>query len=723
MGSGVEGYSVVRFASETLGLGLAAQRHAAAFFGEGLAKRLVAFTKQTLNADAREALRKRIEGDREKNPVGARRMPIVDVEVDVKDLGIPPDEAQFLEQREFGVEEVARWFRMQLAKIQYFKRAQGWSSLDALNTDYVVDFLTRRSRRGRRRSSQAPDGGGARPRASSCASCSRGCSAATSTARIAYYSAGYRDGWLSQNDIRDLEDMNPIEDPAADEYRVQAQMTKLEDAGAKPKDPAAAPPANRPAPRGRRRTRRRRGAAIRAEAEALRPMLLHAATLLARKEAHEVAAALKKNGSNPAALDQWARGFYPRLRERVVEAFQPAGFAIDVIAARHPAARVRPADLDAVARAWTAVDLRRRPPDRGGARRGARRRRSSPPCSARPRGDRPCRLTSPTRPSASSPTWGSGRSCPSYLQESLAAIRYRPLAAARAGAARRSPASPSPTDVQAEGLMPPPLSYFVTSEGVGILPLHGPSMKARSKYGGYSTVDARRQLRAMAADERVGAILLHIDSPGGHVAGTKELADDVAAVGQTKPVHAYIEDTGASAAYWVASQARTVAANAMAMVGSLGTFTVLYDLSRMAEMEGVQVHVVSTGERKGAAVPGTPVTDGDLAEAQRLVDGFDALLPGGRPAGPRARGEGCVGRVDRGRLARGRGEGARARGPGRDARRGGRADHGAAAGEGGEGAAWKARVVDILAAGPTIACAHRRAAGAACTLPLGGTAL
>jgi protease-4 len=151
-------------------------------------------------------------------------------------------------------------------------------------------------------------------------------------------------------------------------------------------------------------------------------------------------------------------------------------------------------------------------------------------------------------------------------------------------------------------------------------------MKARSKYGGYSTVDARRQLRAMAQDDRVGAILLHIDSPGGHVAGTKELADDVRAVDEAKPVHAYLEDTGASAAYWVASQARTVAANAMAMVGSLGTFTVLYDLSKAAEMEGVQVHVVSTGERKGAAAPGTPVTDEDLAEARRLVDGFDAFF-------------------------------------------------------------------------------------------------
>ncbi|MCA9316894.1 MAG: S49 family peptidase [Planctomycetes bacterium] len=214
---------------------------------------------------------------------------------------------------------------------------------------------------------------------------------------------------------------------------------------------------------------------------------------------------------------------------------------------------------------------------------------------------------------------------PSFLQESLAAIRsglWRP----RAGGAPALPGVPTPTDVSGEGLMPPPLAYFVTPEGVGILPLHGPSMKARSKYGGYSTVDARRQLRAMATDERVGAILLHIDSPGGHVAGTKELADDVAAVDRQKPVHAYLEDTGASAAYWIASQARTIAANAMAMVGSLGTFTVLYDLSKMAEMEGVRVHVVSTGDRKGAAAPGMPVTDDDLVEAKRLVDGFDGFF-------------------------------------------------------------------------------------------------
>ena len=349
MGSGVEGYSVVRFASETLGLGLAAQRHAAAFFGEGLAKRLVAFTKQTLNADAREALRKRIEGDREKNPVGARRMPIVDVEVDVKDLGIPPEEAQFLEQREFGVEEVARWFRMQLAKIQYFKRAQGWSSLDALNTDYVVDFLTPQVQTWEEEIAAKLLTEEEVAKGLFVRFVLQGLLRGDVATRIAYYAAGYRDGWLSQNDIRDLEDLNPIDDPAADEYRVQAQMTKLEDAGAPPK--ADPPQRKRPAeeePEDAEAAWR----AVRAEAEALRPMLLATATQLARKEANELDAVMKRNAKNPAALDQWARAFYPRLQERVVESFQPAGFAVDVIAARHPAAHIKPADLDAVAAAW-----------------------------------------------------------------------------------------------------------------------------------------------------------------------------------------------------------------------------------------------------------------------------------------------------------------------------------------------------------------------------------
>lgn len=46
-------------------------------------------------------------------------------------------------------------------------------------------------------------------------------------------------------------------------------------------------------------------------------------------------------------------------------------------------------------------------------------------------------------------------------------------------------------------------------------------------------------------DPTLGAILLHIESPGGHVARNAELGDDIAKAAKLKPVHAQIEDTRA----------------------------------------------------------------------------------------------------------------------------------------------------------------------------------
>lgn len=227
LGDGLVGMSVVAYASESIGVALAAQRHSAAFFGEGLAKKLVAFVKQTIGPEAREALRKRMQGDSEANPVGSRKMPIVDVEADIREVGISPVDAQLLESREFSVEDVARWFRMPLSKIGYHKRAQGWSTLDTLNTDYVVDFLSPHVQTWE----EEIDAKLLRPEDREQGVFVRfvvqGLMRGNVDARIKYYAAGLKDGWLSQNDVRDLEDLDEIEDEGADEYRVQAQMVKI----------------------------------------------------------------------------------------------------------------------------------------------------------------------------------------------------------------------------------------------------------------------------------------------------------------------------------------------------------------------------------------------------------------------------------------------------------------------------------------------------------------
>lgn len=167
--------------------------------------------------------------------------------------------------------------------------------------------------------------------------------------------------------------------------------------------------------------------------------------------------------------------------------------------------------------------------------------------------------------------------------------------------------------------------YTVAGDGVAVISLRGPMMKyVSSMSDGASTVFARRQLRQAVADDGVGSILLAIDSPGGTVAGTADLAADVAEAAKRKPVYAFVEDLTASAAMWVASQAHKVFANnTTALVGSIGTYAVLYDQSKVAEKLGVKVHVVRAGEYKGAGVPGTEITEAQLAEVQRIVNALN----------------------------------------------------------------------------------------------------
>lgn len=156
--------------------------------------------------------------------------------------------------------------------------------------------------------------------------------------------------------------------------------------------------------------------------------------------------------------------------------------------------------------------------------------------------------------------------------------------------------------------------------GVAIVPVSGPMMKGDGKFGGANTVQIRQALRGAIADDAVKTIMLHVDSPGGTVAGTDELARDIKRADGVKPVHAHIDDLGASAAYWIASQARKITAGHAAEVGSIGVYAVVEDTSSQAALDGVKVHVISTGPLKGALEPGTTVTAEQLNYVQERVD-------------------------------------------------------------------------------------------------------
>lgn len=170
---------------------------------------------------------------------------------------------------------------------------------------------------------------------------------------------------------------------------------------------------------------------------------------------------------------------------------------------------------------------------------------------------------------------------------------------------------------------------------IAVVKMAGVLMKGESSMGGTSTVQLRREVRAAAADETVSGILLAIDSPGGTFAGTPDLAAEVKAATRKKPVWAHIDDLGASAAYYVASQADMIFANAPeAFVGSIGTMMMIYDASKAFEDGGIKPMLFKTGPLKGAGSMGTAVTEEQSAYFQRIIDGlqegFDAAVKNGR---------------------------------------------------------------------------------------------
>jgi len=146
---------------------------------------------------------------------------------------------------------------------------------------------------------------------------------------------------------------------------------------------------------------------------------------------------------------------------------------------------------------------------------------------------------------------------------------------------------------------------YENTNGVAIIDVAGVLTKCpdfiNTLFGlGTAMLDIGQQVEHAADDDDVSAILLRIDSPGGSVRGTADLAATVAAANKVKPTVAYAEDMMASGAYWIGSAAGKVYSNSTAIVGSIGTYAALLDSSGAADKLGLKVHVVRAGAFKGA---------------------------------------------------------------------------------------------------------------------------
>lgn len=112
-------------------------------------------------------------------------------------------------------------------------------------------------------------------------------------------------------------------------------------------------------------------------------------------------------------------------------------------------------------------------------------------------------------------------------------------------------------------------------DGVALIHIDGPIYRYADFFtavsGGVTTEALARDLQAALDDPRVDAVLFVIDSPGGEATGIGELAQAIYGARGAKPLGAYIEGYGASAAYWIASAADHIWIDPSALAGSIGT--------------------------------------------------------------------------------------------------------------------------------------------------------
>lgn len=221
---GLMGYSPVTLAREALGLGMATESFGASFFGNGAAPGGALQHPGTLNPEAHKRLRESFE-DRHKGVANAHRPLILEEGMAWNQIGIPPEDSQFLETRKFQVNEIARLYRIPPHMLMDLERAT-FSNIEHQGIEFVVHTLLPwllRWEQGVRRQLLTPSEKSAGITTKMNV---EGFLRGDTESRYKSYAIGRQNGWLTVNDILRLENMNTI-GPEGDSRLQPANMMPL----------------------------------------------------------------------------------------------------------------------------------------------------------------------------------------------------------------------------------------------------------------------------------------------------------------------------------------------------------------------------------------------------------------------------------------------------------------------------------------------------------------
>jgi protease IV len=129
-------------------------------------------------------------------------------------------------------------------------------------------------------------------------------------------------------------------------------------------------------------------------------------------------------------------------------------------------------------------------------------------------------------------------------------------------------------------------------------------------------------MRAAFEDEGAKAVVLLINSPGGSPVQAGIINDEIKRLRgiYNKPVYAVVEETCASAAYYIAAGADEIFVDKASIVGSIGVLMDGFGFTGLMDKLGVERRLLTAGENKGFLDPFSPQTEKQRAFAQTMLN-------------------------------------------------------------------------------------------------------
>lgn len=225
---GLIGYSPIAMAKNAVGMTLACEEYGASFFANGANPGGVLEHPGVLKdpSKVRESWNSVYRGVN-----NAHKIAVLEEGMKYQQIGIPPEEAQFLETRKFQINEIARLYRIPPHMVGDLDKSS-FSNIEQQSLEFVkytLDPWVTRWEQSLQRSLLLPGEKGKYFIKLNVDGLLRG----DYQSRMNGYAVGRQNGWFSANDIREMENMNPIPDEQGGNlYLINGAMTKLEDAGA-----------------------------------------------------------------------------------------------------------------------------------------------------------------------------------------------------------------------------------------------------------------------------------------------------------------------------------------------------------------------------------------------------------------------------------------------------------------------------------------------------------